>query len=153
MGEGLINQQVNDWLNQYGNAKVSLGTHQNLSGDILVPVYETDQNLVFSQVGARTNQDRNTVNLGFGYRQYLNDWMFGVSTPSMTMTTRKKTSVSVWAHEAWTDYLKLAANGYIRQTNWHQSKLDDMEDYDERPANGFDLRAKRVFAVMAKLGR
>uniref|UniRef100_UPI0024A7FDF4 inverse autotransporter beta domain-containing protein n=1 Tax=Hafnia alvei TaxID=569 RepID=UPI0024A7FDF4 len=71
IGEGLINQQVNDWLNQYGNAKVSLGTHQNVSGDILVPVYETDQNLVFSQVGARTNQDRNTVNLGFGYRQYL----------------------------------------------------------------------------------
>uniref|UniRef100_UPI0024A90623 inverse autotransporter beta domain-containing protein n=1 Tax=Hafnia alvei TaxID=569 RepID=UPI0024A90623 len=80
IGEGLINQQVNDWLNQYGNAKVSLGTHQNVSGDLLVPLTETDKSLVFSQVGARTNQDRNTVNLGFGYRQYLNDWMLGINT-------------------------------------------------------------------------
>ncbi|WNN54752.1 invasin domain 3-containing protein (plasmid) [Hafnia alvei] len=140
IGEGLINQQVNDWLNQYGNAKVSLGTHQNLSGDILVPVYETDQNLVFSQVGARTNQDRNTVNLGFGYRQYLNDWMLGINTFYDYDYTGKNKRIGVGT-EAWTDYLKLAANGYIRQTNWHQSKLDDMEDYDERPANGFDLRA------------
>uniref|UniRef100_UPI00174CE5F9 inverse autotransporter beta domain-containing protein n=1 Tax=Hafnia paralvei TaxID=546367 RepID=UPI00174CE5F9 len=140
IGEGLINQQVNDWLNQCGNAKVSLGTHQNLSGDILVPVYETDQNLVFSQVGARTNQDRNTVNLGFGYRQYLNDWMLGINTFYDYDYTGKNKRIGVGT-EAWTDYLKLAANGYIRQTNWHQSKLDDMEDYDERPANGFDLRA------------
>ncbi|WP_367376812.1 invasin domain 3-containing protein [Hafnia alvei] len=140
IGEGLINQQVNDWLNQYGNAKVSLGTHQNVSGDLLVPLTETDKSLVFSQVGARTNQDRNTVNLGFGYRQYLNDWMLGINTFYDYDYTGKNKRIGVGT-EAWTDYLKLAANGYIRQTNWHQSKLDDMEDYDERPANGFDLRA------------
>ncbi|WP_205516768.1 inverse autotransporter beta domain-containing protein, partial [Morganella morganii] len=31
-----------------------------------------------------------------------------------------------------------AANGYFRVTDWHQSKLHEMRDYDERPANGFD---------------
>ncbi|EPL4527017.1 inverse autotransporter beta domain-containing protein, partial [Enterobacter asburiae] len=140
IGEGLINQQVNDWLNQYGNAKVSLGTHQNLSGDLLVPLTETDKGLVFSQLGARTNQDRNTVNLGFGYRQYLNDWMLGINTFYDYDYSGKNKRIGVGT-EAWTDYLKLAANGYIRQTSWHQSGLDGMEDYDERPANGFDLRA------------
>ncbi|MFM1348933.1 inverse autotransporter beta domain-containing protein, partial [Yersinia proxima] len=151
IGEGLINQQVNDWLNQYGNAKVSLGTHQNLSGDLLVPLYETNKSLIFSQVGARTNQDRNTVNLGLGYRQYLNDWMLGINTFYDYDYTGKNKRIGVGT-EAWTDYLKLAANGYIRQTNWHQSKLDKMEDYDERPANGFDLRANAYLPSWPNLG-
>ncbi|MEI2684418.1 inverse autotransporter beta domain-containing protein [Erwinia aphidicola] len=151
VGEGLINQQVNDWLNQYGNAKVSFGTRQNLSGDLLVPLTETDNNLVFSHVGARTNQDRNTLNLGLGYRQYLNDWMLGVNTFYDYDYAGKNKRIGVGT-EAWTDYFKLAVNGYIRQTNWHQSGLDVMEDYDERPANGFDLRANAYLPSWPNLG-
>lgn len=151
IGEGLINQQVNDWLNQYGNAKISIGADRKLSGDMLVPLYETDNNLVFSQVGIRSNQDRNTVNLGLGYRQYLDDWMLGVNTFYDYDYTGKNKRVGVGA-EAWADYLKLAANGYIRQTNWHQSRLDSMKDYDERPANGFDLRANAYLPSWPNVG-
>src|SRR5471032_380335 len=151
LGEGLINQQINDWLNQYGNAKVSVGTQQKLSGDLLVPLYETDERLIFTQVGTRTNEDRNTVNLGVGYRQYLSDWMLGVNTFYDYDYTGKNKRIGVGT-EAWADYLKLAANGYIRQTNWHQSSLDGMEDYDERPANGFDLRANAYLPAWPNLG-
>ncbi|MBS0849528.1 inverse autotransporter beta domain-containing protein [Citrobacter sp. JGM124] len=151
IGEGLINQQVNEWLNQYGNAKVSLGNHKNLSGDLLLPLAETDQSLVFSQLGMRTNQDRNTVNLGVGYRQYINDWMLGINGFYDYDYTGENKRIGVGT-EAWTDYLKLAANGYLRQTNWHQSKLGSMEDYDERPANGFDLRANAYLPSWPNLG-
>ncbi|MBS0849354.1 inverse autotransporter beta domain-containing protein, partial [Citrobacter sp. JGM124] len=151
IGEGLINQQVNEWLNQYGNAKVSLGNHKNLSGDLLLPLAETDQSLVFSQLGMRTNQDRNTVNLGVGYRQYINDWMLGINGFYDYDYTGENKRIGVGT-EAWTDYLKLAANGYIRQTNWHQSKLGEMQDYDERPANGFDLRANAYLPSWPNFG-
>lgn len=151
LGEGLINQQINDWLNQYGNAKISVGTHQKLSGDFLLPVYETNDSLFFSQIGARTNQERNTVNLGIGYRQYLDDWMFGVNSFYDYDYTGKNKRIGAGV-EAWTDYLKLSANGYMRQSDWHQSALDNMEDYDERPANGFDLRLNGWFPSWPNLG-
>ncbi|BEM76418.1 inverse autotransporter beta-barrel domain-containing protein [Serratia marcescens] len=54
--------------------------------------------------------------------------------------------------EAWRDYIKLSANGYFRLTNWHQSVLSVMEDYDERPANGFDIRAEGYLPSWPYLG-
>ncbi|HDR2357193.1 TPA: inverse autotransporter beta domain-containing protein, partial [Enterobacter roggenkampii] len=151
LGEGLINQQVNDWLGQFGNAKVSVGSNKKISGDMLLPVYETDNSIVFSQFGARNNQDRNTLNIGLGYRHYLNDWMLGINTFYDYDYTGKNKRLGVGT-EAWADYLKLAANGYIRQTDWHQSKMEGMKDYDERPANGFDLRANAYLPSWPNLG-
>ncbi|WP_440867932.1 Ig-like domain-containing protein [Symbiopectobacterium purcellii] len=140
IGEGLINQQVNDWLNQYGHAKVSVDTEGKISGDILFPMMDSPDSLLFSQTGIRTNKKRKTANLGLGYRQYLGSWMLGVNTFYDDDYTGKNQRFG-FGGEAWTDYLKLAVNGYLRQTGWHQSRLDGMEDYDERPANGFDVRA------------
>ncbi|TBL66022.1 inverse autotransporter beta domain-containing protein, partial [Hafnia paralvei] len=54
--------------------------------------------------------------------------------------------------EAWTDYLKLAVNGYYGLTDWHQSRQSAMKDYDERPANGFDLRAEAYLPSYPQLG-
>ncbi len=45
--------------------------------------------------------------------------------------------------EYWRDYLKLSANGYIRASGWKKSP--DVEDYQERPANGWDIRAEGYF--------
>lgn len=99
----------------------------------------------------RTGQDRNTVNLGLGYRQYLNDWMLGINTFYDYDYTGKNKRLGVGA-EAWRDYLKLAVNGYHRLTDWHQSVLSAMEDYDERPANGFDLREEGYLPAWPNLG-
>ncbi|WP_380184896.1 inverse autotransporter beta domain-containing protein, partial [Kalamiella sp. sgz302252] len=151
LGEGLINQQINDWLNQYGNARVSVGTQRTFSGDMLVPVYETDSSLFFTQLGGRTNQERNTLNLGLGYRWYPGDWLLGVNAFYDYDLTGKNKRFGIGA-EAWRDYLKLSANGYIRGTDWHQSPLKSMEDYDERPANGFDLRVNAYLPSWPQLG-
>lgn len=43
--------------------------------------------------------------------------------------------------EYWRDYLKLSSNGYLRLTNWRSApELDN--DYEARPANGWDVRAE-----------
>ncbi|EOP1617070.1 inverse autotransporter beta domain-containing protein, partial [Escherichia coli] len=151
VGEGLINQQVNDWLNQFGNAKVSLDSDGKVSGDILLPIYDSERNLLFSQLGLRNNGERDTVNAGLGYRHYVNDWMLGANVFYDYDYTGKNKRLGLGA-EVWRDYLKLSANAYFRLTDWHQSPLDAMEDYDERPANGFDIRAEGYLPSWPNLG-
>ncbi|MGK0739928.1 Ig-like domain-containing protein, partial [Yokenella regensburgei] len=151
IGEGLINQKVNDWLNQFGNAKISLGTDGQFSGDMLIPLHDTDRNLLFTQLGARRGQERNLVNVGAGYRAYTDDWMLGGNVFYDYDYTGKNRRLGVGG-ELWRDYLKLSANGYFRLTNWHQSVLSEMEDYDERPANGFDIRAEGYLPAWPHLG-
>ncbi|WCF11801.1 inverse autotransporter beta domain-containing protein [Edwardsiella piscicida] len=52
--------------------------------------------------------------------------------------------------ELWTDSFQLSANGYFRLTAWHQSR--DRSDYNERPANGVDLRANGWLPAQPHLG-
>ncbi|HGJ5875728.1 MAG TPA: inverse autotransporter beta domain-containing protein [Arsenophonus sp.] len=54
--------------------------------------------------------------------------------------------------EAWTDYLKLAANDYFGLTDWHQSKIAVINDYDECSASGFNIRRGSLFTDLLKLG-
>ncbi|MGL4724687.1 MAG: Ig-like domain-containing protein [Scandinavium sp.] len=151
VGEGYINQQLSDWLNQKGTAKVSLGSDKKVSGDLLLPLMESDNNLLFAQAGLHSNEDRNFANLGFGYRQYVDGWMYGVNTFYDYDYSGRNARLGVGG-EAWTDYLKLAVNGYFSLTDWHQSRLRDMQDYDERPANGYDVRAQAWLPSMPQLG-
>ncbi|MCE9931668.1 Ig-like domain-containing protein, partial [Obesumbacterium proteus] len=151
LGEGLINQEINDWLNQKGTARVSVGSDKKISGDLLLPVIDGSDHLLFTQLGLHGNEDRNTTNIGLGYRQYVDDWMYGVNTFYDYDYTGKNARMGVGG-EAWTDYLKLAVNGYYGITDWHQSKLSSMKDYDERPANGFDLRADAYLPSYPQLG-
>ncbi|WP_227160328.1 Ig-like domain-containing protein, partial [Enterobacter cloacae] len=151
IAESLINNEINDWLNQKGNGRISIGSDKTVSGDVLVPLSESDNSLLFTQGGLRTKEDRNTVNLGVGYRQYAGDWMYGVNSFYDYDYTGKNARLGVGT-EAWTNYLKLAANGYFGLTDWHQSKISSMRDYDERPANGFDLRAEAWLPSWPQLG-
>ncbi|MGS7193188.1 Ig-like domain-containing protein, partial [Enterobacter cloacae subsp. dissolvens] len=151
IAESLINNEINDWLNQKGNGRISIGSDKTVSGDVLVPLSESDNSLLFTQGGLRTKEDRNTVNLGVGYRQYAGDWMYGVNSFYDYDYTGKNARLGVGT-EAWTNYLKLAVNGYFGLTDWHQSKISSMRDYDERPANGFDLRAEAWLPSWPQLG-
>ncbi|ENA1774681.1 inverse autotransporter beta domain-containing protein, partial [Yersinia ruckeri] len=151
IGEGLINQQINDWLSQKGTTRFSVGFDQRISGDLLLPLMGRTDSLFFTQFGLHSNEDRNTVNVGMGYRQYIDDWMYGINTFYDYDYTGKNVRLGVGG-EAWTDYLKLAVNGYYGQTDWHQSHQSVMKDYDERPANGFDLRAEAYLPSYPQLG-
>lgn len=58
--------------------------------------------------------------------------------------------LGVGAELGW-DYLRLSANGYYRLSDWMSSSR--YRDYDERVANGFDLRATGYLPRIRSLGR
>ncbi|SQA97928.1 Invasin [Cedecea neteri] len=154
MVAGAANDAVAKWLGQYGTvrANLSLNAHNalaNSSIDWLVPLYDTPQNTLFTQLGARNKDGRNTVNLGWGVRWMTPHWMYGFNNFYDDDITGNNRRVGLGA-EARTDYLQFAANTYIRTSNWHQSR--DFDDYDERPANGFDVRAQGWLPSYPQIG-
>ncbi|MET4890838.1 Ig-like domain-containing protein [Morganella morganii] len=70
------------WLNQFGTARVNLRVDsrfslQNSSFDFLLPLYDTPDDVVFTQLGAREHDDLFTTNVGLGHRHFFNQWMMG----------------------------------------------------------------------------
>ncbi|MGX5057093.1 inverse autotransporter beta domain-containing protein, partial [Enterobacter asburiae] len=154
MASGAANDAVSKWLSQYGTVRAGLSLDENssLTGsniDWLIPLYDTPQNTLFTQLGARNRDGRNTVNLGWGVRWMTPHWMYGFNNFYDDDITGNNRRVGLGA-EARTDYLQFAANTYIRTSNWHQSR--DFDDYDERPANGFDVRAQGWLPSYPQLG-
>ncbi len=151
---GETNKSVEQWLSQYGTARVQLNLDEKMnldksSADVLVPLAEKQNSMIFTQLGIRNNDSRNTVNIGVGGRVIYNDWMYGVNTFYDYDITGQNRRLGVGT-EAWTDYLKLSANGYLGLTDWHQSR--NFADYNERPANGYDVRAEAYLPAYPQLG-
>lgn len=151
----LMNNSVESWLGRFGTvqSQISLDDDFSLSDsslDWLVPLYDSPRNMLFSQLGARHKDDRNTVNLGFGYRHFPdNTMMYGFNTFYDHDLTGKNSRLGLGG-ELWMDYLQLSTNAYQRLSSWHQSR--DFEDYDERPANGFDMRVNGFLPMHPQLG-
>ncbi|WP_024911460.1 inverse autotransporter beta-barrel domain-containing protein [Chania multitudinisentens] len=148
------NDSVQHWLSQFGTARVQLNVNDkfNLEGssvDLLVPLYDDQESLLFSQFGLRNRDSRNTVNLGVGARKIQGNWLYGANAFFDRDLTGKNNRVG-FGLEAWTDYLKLSANSYLGLTGWHQSR--DFADYNERPANGYDLRMEAYLPAYPQLG-
>ncbi|PHM59235.1 inverse autotransporter beta domain-containing protein [Xenorhabdus sp. KK7.4] len=152
---GAINSEVQEWLSQFGTARVNLsldrkGKLHNSSLDLLFPLYDNKIDwLVFSQLGYRNKDSRNTVNLGFGSRYFTSGWMYGFNTFFDQDITGKNNRLGLGA-EAWADYLKLSANTYIRLSKWHQSRDDKL--WEERPANGFDINGEFFLPAYPHIG-
>ncbi|MCS2159363.1 Ig-like domain-containing protein [Scandinavium sp. H11S7] len=150
-----MNSSVEGWLSQFGTVRSQISLNDNLSLsdsslDMLVPLYDSKKQMLFTQFGARHKDDRNTLNVGVGGRIFpTDDWMLGVNTFFDNDITGHNYRIGVGG-EAWTDYLKLSANSYQRLNGWHQSR--DFDDYDERPANGYDLRVNGFLPVYPQLG-
>ncbi|HEO9694310.1 TPA: inverse autotransporter beta domain-containing protein, partial [Klebsiella aerogenes] len=81
----------------------------------------------------------------------MNDWILGINSFYDFDYKGKNRRLGIGG-EAWRDYLKLAVNGYFPLSNWHQSVLPTMEDYDERPARGYDIRAEGYLPAWPHLG-
>ena len=151
---GAAGGEVEDWLSQFGTAKLRLNVDDDfhLDGsavDLLVPLYDSNNHVLFTQWGYRNKDSRNTINLGLGARTFQGNWMFGVNTFWDNDMTGHNRRIG-FGLEAWTDYLKLSANSYSGITDWHQSR--DFADYDERPADGFDIRAEGYLPAYPQLG-
>ncbi|WP_245394502.1 inverse autotransporter adhesin IatC [Escherichia coli] len=150
-----VSAQATDWLSRWGTARVSLGVDEGFSlksssFEFLHPWYETPDNLVFSQHALHRTDDRTQTNHGIGWRYFTPSWMSGINLFIDHDLSRYHTRTGMGV-EYWRDYLKLSGNGYLRLSNWRSApELDN--DYEARPANGWDLRAEGWLPAWPQLG-
>ena len=151
---GTVSGAANDMLNTLGTAQLDIDFDRYFkvrggSLDLLVPLRDTKKRPDFMQVGVRHLYDRTTINLGAGQRYFAGDWMLGLNGFLDIDPAHNHRRLGLGA-EAWRDYLKLAANGYMRLSGWKDSRL--LAGFDERPANGFDVRAEGYLPFHPQLG-
>ncbi|HAJ6551110.1 TPA: inverse autotransporter adhesin-like protein YeeJ [Escherichia coli] len=146
---------MTDWLSRFGTARITLGVDEDFSlknsqFDFLHPWYKTPDNLFFSQHTLHRTDERTQINNGLGWRHFTPTWMSGINFFFDHDLSRYHSRAGIGA-EYWRDYLKLSSNGYLRLTNWRSApELDN--DYEARPANGWDVRAESWLPAWPHLG-
>lgn len=146
---------MTDWLSRFGTARITLGVDEDFSlknsqFDFLHPWYETPDNLFFSQHTLHRTDERTQINNGLCWRHFTPTWMSGINFFFDHDLSRYHSRAGIGA-EYWRDYLKLSSNGYLRLTNWRSApELDN--DYEARPANGWDVRAEGWLPAWPYLG-
>jgi adhesin/invasin len=162
MAVGLLNsaatQKIKDWFtarNATTEMAFNVGSKgsKSASFDMLFPLFDTEKDLVFTQVGVRrsnahTEDYRITVNGGVGYRRNIDNWIAGINSFYDRDLTGKNHRLGIGA-EAFTDNIRFSGNAYIRLSEWKKSP--DLDYYLERPANGYDLRVEGNLPAYPKL--
>ncbi|MGX5079620.1 inverse autotransporter beta domain-containing protein, partial [Enterobacter mori] len=154
IASGAASGEVQQWLSQFGTARVQLDVDENFSlknskFDLLVPLYDKGSNLIFTQGSLHRTDDRTQANFGTGIRYFTPTYMVGGNLFGDYDVSRDHARAGAGV-EYWRDFLKLGANGYMRLTGWKDSP--DLADYQERPANGWDIRAQAWLPALPQLG-
>lgn len=115
--------------------------------DMFIPLLETTSSLLFGQLGfrdhgSRSFDGRTFVNGGLGYRHDAGDWLLGVNAFLDSDIKNSHLRGGLGA-EIFKDSLSFSGNYYFPLTGWMSSGVYEL--HDERPAYGFDLRAKGAF--------
>ncbi|ENA0806843.1 invasin domain 3-containing protein [Providencia rettgeri] len=137
--------EINRWLSKTGNAKFSVDVDKKLSIkntqlDWLVPWYDSTDLLLFTQHNIHRTDGRLQTNNGIGVRRFTPKSMMGVNAFFDHDLSRYHSRLGFGAEYA-QDFLKLSANTYLRASEWRgASELNN--DYNARPANGWDLQAE-----------
>ncbi|SES95356.1 inverse autotransporter beta domain-containing protein [Thorsellia anophelis] len=153
-----LNKPINDLLGRFGTAQFSLSVDEK--GDftasdfkLFSPLYDVDQNLVFGQVGVHEqgsgNEERLIGNFGLGYRYDTDDYLVGGNVFIDHDFTGSNTRLGLGG-EYWRNYLKLAVNYYAPLSDWKSSEV--LLDFEERPAEGFDIRTQAYLPSYPQLG-
>ncbi|TXE24600.1 inverse autotransporter beta-barrel domain-containing protein [Serratia marcescens] len=151
---GAAGDRLSQWLGQFGTARVQLDTDarftlRNAQLDVLLPLYDRDDWLAFTQSSLHRTEDRTQANLGVGLRTFYDDAMLGGNAFLDHDLTGAHTRAGLGI-EYWRDFMKLGANTYLRLSDWKTAQ--DLPDYEARPANGWDLRAEAWLPALPQLG-
>ena len=131
---------------------LSVGEGGDLEGsslDYFIPWYDNQSTLLFNQFSVQRKEDRTIANLGLGIRQNVGNWMLGANIFYDYDFTRDHRRLGLGT-EAWTDYLRFSGNVYQPISGWKDS--EDFEFYEERPAQGWDVRAEAWLPFYPQLG-
>ncbi|MEX6256589.1 Ig-like domain-containing protein [Providencia huaxiensis] len=147
--------EINHWLSQPGNAKFSVDVDKklkikNTQLDWLIPWYDQPDLLLFTQHNVHRTDGRLQTNNGVGVRHFTPDSMVGANAFFDHDLSRYHSRVGFGVEYA-QDFLKLSANTYLRTSSWRgASELKN--DYNARPANGWDLQAEGFLPSYPHLG-
>ncbi|WP_337013676.1 inverse autotransporter beta domain-containing protein [Pantoea sp. AS142] len=154
MATGAAGGEIQQWLSRFGTARVQLDADKNLSlknsqFDLLIPLYDLSDELVYTHDSLHRTGGRTQTSLGAGWRHFTPAYMLGGNLFGDYDLSRDHARMGAGV-EYWRDFLKLGANGYLRLTGWKDSP--DQADYQERPANGWDIRAQVWVPSLPQLG-
>lgn len=148
-------KEVVEWLQKYGNARIQLNVDDAFSlkdsaFDFLYPWIDTKQHVLFSQTSLHRTDDRTQTNIGMGYRYFTADnSMLGANLFYDYDLSRHHARMGAGV-EYWQDYLRAGANAYLRLSKWKDSH--DLDDYQERPADGWDIYTQGWLPSYPQLG-
>ncbi|MEI9539903.1 inverse autotransporter beta domain-containing protein, partial [Enterobacter cancerogenus] len=111
---------LQQWLSRFGTARVQLDADKNFSlknsqFDLLLPLYEQQDRIVFTQGSLHRTDSRTQANLGAGIRHFYDSWMFGANSFVDYDLSRDHARAGAGL-EYWRDFLKLGFNGYTHLT-------------------------------------
>lgn len=154
MAASQASSEVEDWLRGYGNARIQLNPDHHLSlrnaqAELLLPLRETKNNLWFTQGSVHRSDNRLQSNLGLGWRYFAKSWMAGGNVFFDYDYTGRHSRGGLGL-EFWRNDLKFSTNAYFRLSGWRDSRA--MEDYEARPADGWDIRAEAWLPAYPQLG-
>lgn len=148
-------KEVVDWLQQYGNARIKLNVDDSFSlkdssFDFLYPWLDTQDYVLFSQTSLHRTDDRNQTNIGLGIRHFTPDNAMLGANIFYDYDLSRSHSRAGFGVEYWRDYFRLGVNTYFGLSDWKNSR--DIDDYLERPANGWDFSAEGWLPAYPQLG-
>ncbi|SNY79856.1 Invasin beta-domain of outer membrane [Enterobacter sp. CC120223-11] len=151
---GVANRNVQQWLGLLGTARVNVDIDEKFSlknthAELLVPLYENQEWLAFTQGALYHADSRTQSSLGLGARYIRPHDLAGANLFLDHDYSNDHTRMGMGV-EYWRDFLKLSGNGYFRLTNWKDSS--GLSGYESRPANGWDIRAQGWVPAYPKLG-
>lgn len=152
-----IRSAAQDFLGRFGTAQLQFDVSDqaklnNVNVKLFSPWYDSENTLIFSQLTYQEyEQDRRIGNFGIGQRWDVADknWLIGYNVFFDHDFSRNHNRLGLGL-EAWSDYMKFAANYYTPLSDWKDSK--DFDDYLERAARGYDVRFQGYLPSYPHLG-
>ncbi|MFD3246863.1 YchO/YchP family invasin [Rahnella aquatilis] len=149
----LVQKETSSLLSPLGTVSTSLDmSGRNLdgsSGRLFSPLYNSQTNLVYSQIGLQSETDATVGNFGLGQRFNTGAWMLGYNAFVDNDFDHQLTRGSLGA-EAWTDYLRFSTNYYYPFSSY---KADNSTSAQlRRQARGYDITTKGYLPFYRQLG-
>ncbi|EGF1422356.1 hypothetical protein IB305_004762 [Salmonella enterica] len=144
LSETFINNSIADILNQKGTTRFGFRTNNGqvkYDFDFLYPAYYNDDlnSIIYTQFDAH-QYERDILNAGVGYRAIFDGkYIFGGNVFLDYDIRNRNSRLGVGGEYSYKNSA-LSLNLYKGMTSWRQSKQKGMDDYDEKPANGYDVR-------------
>lgn len=140
------------WLSRFGTARVQFDANnasllKKSQIDLLLPLRDRQDNLIFTQGSIHHIDKRVQANLGLGMRRVTQSAVVGGNGFLDYDFSHHHVRAGIGV-EYWRDCLKLSVNNYLRLSNWKAPYGNERE----RPANGWDIRSEAFLPDWPQLG-